>query len=90
MPGGYCYGQPEPVCPCPWCGSPCEADFVDIGVGMMQCGPYHCHDCGASECGPNDDLESLTPEERSKGWRGPGREPSPDANVIHGRIVTAE
>lgn len=37
---------------CPYCGEIITADFVDIGVGFTQCGPYHCHVCGASEIGP--------------------------------------
>lgn len=37
---------------CPYCGSECEADWVDVGVGMVQCGPYHCYECHASEMGP--------------------------------------
>lgn len=37
---------------CPYCKSDMEADWVDVGVGMVQCGPYHCFDCGASEIGP--------------------------------------
>lgn len=37
---------------CPYCKSSMEADWVDNGVGMVQCGPYHCYDCGASEIGP--------------------------------------
>jgi hypothetical protein len=37
---------------CPYCGSECEADWVDVEVGMVQCGPYHCYECGASEIGP--------------------------------------
>ncbi|WP_433748302.1 hypothetical protein [Paenibacillus amylolyticus] len=43
------YDDPEP---CPYCGDDCHADFVDVGVGMVQCGPYHCESCGASEIGP--------------------------------------
>ena len=39
---------------CPYCGTPCDADFCDVGVGMIQCGPYHCDQCGASEIGPYD------------------------------------
>ena len=31
---------------CPKCGGPCEADFVDIGVGEQQSGPYSCQECG--------------------------------------------
>lgn len=37
---------------CPYCKGDMEADFVDNGVGMVQCGPYHCYRCGASEIGP--------------------------------------
>lgn len=29
-----------------------EADYVDVGVGMVQCGPFCCRGCGASEIGP--------------------------------------
>lgn len=37
---------------CPYCKSEMDADFVDVGVGHVQCGPYHCYSCGASEIGP--------------------------------------
>ncbi|WP_214807518.1 hypothetical protein [Exiguobacterium sp. s102] len=37
---------------CPYCDTKMEADFVDVGVGYVQCGPYHCYSCGASEIGP--------------------------------------
>jgi hypothetical protein len=37
---------------CTYCGCPCDADYVDVGVGMVQCGPYHCTACGATEIGP--------------------------------------
>lgn len=41
-----------PTKECPYCKEEMEADFVDIGIGMQQCGPYHCQSCGASEIGP--------------------------------------
>ncbi|HGH7178522.1 TPA: hypothetical protein ACJMKL_000662 [Bacillus luti] len=41
-----------PTRECPYCKSYMEADWVDVGVGMVQCGPYHCYECGASEIGP--------------------------------------
>ncbi|MBG9837927.1 MULTISPECIES: hypothetical protein [Bacillus cereus group] len=41
-----------PTQECPYCKSKMEADWVDVGVGMVQCGPYHCYECGASEIGP--------------------------------------
>lgn len=34
---------------CPKCGAIAVADFVDIGVGMQQCGPYSCETCGWQE-----------------------------------------
>ncbi len=37
---------------CPYCKDSMDADYVDVGVGMVQCGPYHCYTCGASEIGP--------------------------------------
>lgn len=40
---------------CPYCGNKTEADSVDVGVGHIQCGPYHCESCGASEIGPEWD-----------------------------------
>lgn len=47
---------------CPYCGCECEADFVDVGVGMVQCGPYHCENCHASEIGPEMIYEDLSDE----------------------------
>lgn len=88
MSGGYCYGESEPIEACPWCGTPCRADFVDIGVGYTQCGPYHCENCGASERSGNDAARELTPKEIETGWYGPGSEPSEHANVIAGKHVS--
>lgn len=45
----------EPTEPCPYCKNDMHADFVDVGVGSVQCGPYHCQTCGASEIGPELD-----------------------------------
>lgn len=50
------YDKPQP---CPYCEGDCHADFVDVGVGMVQCGPYHCYSCGASEIGPEMEYEEL-------------------------------
>lgn len=84
---GYCYGEPVPTEDCPYCGQKCEADFVDVGVGYTQCGPFHCTACGASEIGPFDEDRELTDEEKKTGWYRPGREPGSSANVIGGQIV---
>ena len=45
-----------PSCNCPYCNSVCKADWVDVGVGMEQCGPYYCTNCRASEIGRFDDI----------------------------------
>lgn len=61
----------EPQMPCPYCGKMCNADFVDIGVAMQQCGPYHCEACGAVEIGPTTKPNRpLTDKEREAGWLG--------------------
>jgi hypothetical protein len=88
MAGGYAYGEHEPTKKCPYCATRCRADFVDIGVGMQQCGPYHCDQCGASEIGPYDKERELTAQEKDAGWYGPASEPGSSANVIGGRIVS--
>lgn len=61
---------------CPYCNSDCEADWVDVGIGMVQCGPYHCQSCNAYELqsGYNGDPESWTDKERETGWREPAKE----------------
>lgn len=81
------YNTPEP---CPYCNTPCHADFVNVDVGMVQCGPYHCLQCGASQIGPHDDERELTDEEKKTGWYGPHSEPGSSANVVNGKIVTAQ
>lgn len=85
---GYKYGEHEPTENCPYCGTVCRADFVDIGVGMQQCGPYHCDKCYASEIGPYDEERPLSEDEKRTGWYAPGREPGSTANVIGGRVVS--
>lgn len=79
--GGYAYGDPEPKERCPYCRALCCADFVDVGVGMVQCGPFHCESCGASEIGPHDEERVLSSEERDSGWYGPNSPPGSSANT---------
>lgn len=88
MGGGYAYGDHEPTETCPYCGTVCRADFVDVEVGYTQCGPYHCESCGASEIGPHDEGRPLSADEERTGWYGPGAELGSSANVIGGRIVS--
>jgi ribosomal protein S27AE len=42
---------------CPKCGGVAVADFVDIGVGMQQSGPFGCEWCGWCEESPNNLFE---------------------------------
>ncbi len=77
--------------PCPYCQFPMEADFVDVGVGMVQCGPYHCDNCNASEIGPEyserKDAGKLTAEEvRTHFYQG--GQISPHANQHNGKLIT--
>lgn len=88
MSGGYCYGEHEPTEECPYCDTICRADFVDVGVGFTQCGPYHCEECGASEIGPYDEERELSDIEKATGWYAPESLPGSSANVINGRIVS--
>lgn len=81
MSGGYVYGDPEPKERCPYCNALCCADFVDVGVGMVQCGPFHCEACGASEIGPYDDDRPLSAIEEDAGWYAPDSTPGSSANV---------
>jgi hypothetical protein len=82
------YTYPDDTRPCPYCGLPCEADFVDIGVGYQQCGPYHCQGCGASEIGGYDEPRPLTGREKETGWYGPGEPAGSSVNTVDGVIVS--
>lgn len=84
MSSGYIYGDPEPKENCPYCNATCCADFVDVGVGMVQCGPYHCEACGASEIGPHDSEHEWTVREKKTGWYEPGTPAGSSANVDAG------
>ncbi len=81
MSGGYLYGEHEPKERCPYCEALCSADFVDVGIGFMQCGPYHCERCGASEIGGFDEKRELTATEQKLGWYAPNTPPGSSANV---------
>lgn len=81
-----------PQRPCPYCKEPMDADWVDIGIGMQQCGPYHCFACDASEIGPEagnyvngewvqNDLKLDADEERTGFYKG---RISPHANQVNG------
>lgn len=56
---------------CPYCGTPTEAEFVDIGVGMQQVTAHACPNCHAVEIGPHDEPVELTEQEKRTGWYEP-------------------
>lgn len=82
--------QPEKIRECPYCNALCEADWVDIGVGEQQCGPFHCESCGATEIGGYDEKRELTEEEKKTMWYKPGSMPGSSANVINGKVVSGD
>ena len=75
-----------PKAHCPYCNSVCEADFVDVGLGLVQCGPYYCGNCGASEASSRDS-RARTPKEEETGWYLPGTPVSETANTVNGELV---
>lgn len=56
--------------PCPYCGAYCYAEFVDVEVGMLRCGPYRCTNCNAYEIGPEMKFERLTDDRGHYAGRG--------------------
>lgn len=68
---------------CPFCGTECEADWCDVGVGFIQSGPFHCMRCLAVERGPHDKDERPT----RAGWYLPGEPAGSSANTVCGRPV---
>lgn len=85
--GGTSIWDPEIVA-CPYCGYPCEADFVDVEVGLVQCGPYYCQNCLASQIGPYDKPRDLTEQEQKTGWYAPGAPLGSSVNSIDGVPVS--
>jgi hypothetical protein len=59
---------------------------VDVGVGFIQCGPYYCVNCGASEMGPEGVPADASPKEKQAHWYKAGRT-SPHANTFMGDLV---
>lgn len=86
--------------PCPYCNFPMDCDRVDVGVGEVQCGPYCCGNCGASEIGPerhkdkdghdmrenqDDRLKLDADERRTNFYKG---RISPLANQHEGKVIS--
>lgn len=92
LPGRGAWDTPSELCP--YCGTPCEAEFVNVGVGMQQVRPYHCDFCGATEIRPYDcrcrrtkddpshDFDcrqaNCDPREFEVGWYRPTNPDEPD------------
>ena len=76
-----------PTDTCPYCGTECEADWVDVGVGMVQCGPYYCPSCEASQIGIHDSVRILTDEEKDTGWYSRNSPVSDKANTYNGKPI---
>lgn len=77
----------ESIAICPYCDNQkCYADWVDIGIGIEQCGPFYCMECGASEISYLDKRE-LSEEEMQTGWYMPGMPVSENANTAGGVLV---
>lgn len=83
-------GGPGSVMPCPYCGARTEADWVDVGVGFRQSGPFYCDSCGASEIGPYDAERPLSDAERETGWYAPGSSLGSSVNALGGVPVSHE
>lgn len=74
--------------PCPYCGAMCEADWVDVGVGLVQAGPFHCDACYATEAGSYDSEADYARRDPKTGWYPPGDPPGSSANMIGGKLAT--
>jgi hypothetical protein len=86
---GYGYEKSEPKRECPYCGTLTWADFVDIGLGFIQCGPYHCDNCQAYEIGPYDKEKVLSEEEERTGWYKPETSKEfTSGNLLEGKFTT--
>jgi hypothetical protein len=84
--GGNVGAYEEAVYACPYCDAECFADWVDVGVGIVQCGPFYCTACGASE-GDDRDPRELTEREKITGWFEPGSPVHCLANTVDGHLV---
>lgn len=70
---------------CPYCSyNRCQADWVDIGIGLVQCAPFYCEECGACEIGPYDKPTNLTEQEKKLHWYEPGRSHLTSAPTLDG------
>lgn len=59
---------------CRWCKSTTEAEYVDVGVGMVQVTGGECLNCGAHELGHYQTDGPLSEVEMATGWVGPAED----------------
>ena len=63
-----------PKVTCPYCDADCEAEYVDVGVGLKQVTPHVCDYCHAVQAGPYDGpRDDYDPE---TGWYKPSQKES--------------
>lgn len=67
LPSGHYRATGEHIACCPFCFGKCHAEYVDVGVGMVQCEPFCCEDCGATEIGS---VEGYGAPEGATVWMG--------------------
>ena len=73
---------------CPYCqNDQCQADWVDVGIGLQQCAPFYCDNCGACEIGGYDKPTELTDQEKKLHWYEPGRSYLTCAPTVDGTPV---
>lgn len=60
--------------PCRWCGSRTDAEFVDVGVGLVQVTGGECWECGARERGPYMNDGRISEVEQATMWSGPAED----------------
>lgn len=56
---------------CRWCGKETDAEFVDVGVGLVQVTGGECGECGARERGPYMNDGRITEIEQATMWSQP-------------------
>jgi endogenous inhibitor of DNA gyrase (YacG/DUF329 family) len=67
---------------CPYCGSECEAEWVDLGIDIVQAGPFCCPSCEASEIGGFAEDETYSEQELQTGWFEPAREKEVSLHMV--------
>lgn len=59
---------------CRWCNEATHAEYVDVGVGLLQCTGGECYHCGGRELGPYMTDGPLSEVEMATGWLGPAED----------------